>query len=202
MEPLDPGRWPLRHPRLRSPPGTPHRYHIRAHVLLAPSGLGASRRSISPSPAGHDPTPPAAGPRLTSTFLSRGQRRCGHCEQEPEGEGLGARHAARGASGTRRGCGAGRLRGQKCCAAAEGLCALGARRGGDPPADLQPRGPAPRPPRTSPPLARPPCPAVSHPPRSPPPCPGVSRPGAPAWDSRRGMGSGGVPGKDRMSPPG
>lgn len=53
-----PGRWPLRHPGPRSPPGSPHRYLIRAHVRSVPSELRASPRSLSPSPAGHDPTPP------------------------------------------------------------------------------------------------------------------------------------------------
>lgn len=111
LEPLAPSPWPqvpawypaaLPHPSLRPARAVGSRAHPEVP---------------SPSPARQDPHTSAAGPRLTVTLLSRDQRRRDHREQEPEGSGLGGRHAARGAAGTRGGCGTERLRGQTRCTA-------------------------------------------------------------------------------------
>lgn len=121
--------WPHAPAGHSTPPPPPSE---RASRPPAPSDLGArdcSPAVRSPSPARHDPTTPhhTPGPRLT---FSRGQRRCDHREQEPEREGLGTRHGARGvARGDSRRCGAGRLGEQsRCAAAADGLSAVRAAR--------------------------------------------------------------------------
>lgn len=100
LEPQEPGRWPLSLPGPTPPAGTPHRRLIPAHARPAHRVPGPE--SGTPPPPPHHPADAthisAPGARLT--FLSRSQHRRDHREQEAEREGLGARHAERGAAGT------------------------------------------------------------------------------------------------------